>query len=346
MTILYGSSNQLQAFKSTKVTVRTEPEARSAKKNPTPQLTWSENLNAAFDPKTGDMTKLEQWGAFRYQEGDRHARSERATLDQPKNLMVLTGTSRVWDSLGSTDADSIEIDQKAGGMMAKGNVRTVREPEKSGDDKIRATADEMHTSANNTKIRYEGNALLWQGENRLQAARIDIDRTIQQIAGKGSVVNTLQDRNQPISTVVQAQSMVYSDKDKVAFYSDGVHLVRPQLDVKSNKLRAYLTQETPEETAETLPDSGLDRAFAEGDVEILQQENGKTRHGIGDTADYYVADSRVILEGGKAQLTETQTGSKPTITKGQKLTWFGVTDKLQVDGAPAQPAVSTLRRKR
>jgi hypothetical protein len=35
----------------------------------------------------------------------------------------------------------------------------------------------MTTKDDNTQIRYEGNALMWQGANRIQADRIDIDKT-------------------------------------------------------------------------------------------------------------------------------------------------------------------------
>lgn len=345
MTIRYGAANQLESFRSTKSKTRTEPAAQTAKKKAPPQLTSSDELAAEFDPKTGEMTKLEQWGSFRYEEADRRARADKAVLEQQKNVITLSGGARLWDAAGTTDADKIAIDQTAGATIAEGKVKTVREPEKAGDDKIRATADKMTTSANNTKIRYDGNAVLWQGENRLHAAEINIDRPSQQIGANGKVVNSLRDKNQPITTVVHAEHMTYSDKDKVAFYSGDVHMIRPQLDVKSQKLRAYLSQESPEETAATLPDSGLDRAFAEGSVEILQQDKDKTRFGTGDVADYYVADSKVILEGEKAQLTETQIGAKPTKTLGHKLTWFGVADKLLVDGAVEKPAISTLRRK-
>ncbi len=348
MTMLYTSGNVLETFQGSKVKTRTEPEKASPpgnNKQPAPQFTWSDEMVASFDPKSGEMIGLEQWGKFRYEEADRRARSERAVMDQKKNLITLTGNSRVWDMTGSTDAETILISQGDGGTIARGNVRTVREPDHPDEGKIHATAKEMNTSSDNSRIQYAGDAVLWQGENRLKADTIVIQRPIQQIQADGKVINILRDSDQPITTIVRAEKMTYSDKDKVAFYEGKVNLIRPQLNVKSDRLRAYLSEEGTEEVSSTIPRSGLDRAFAEGSVEILQQDQGRTRFGKGSSADYYVGDSKVILEGDRAQMTEKQAGSDPTKTEGHKLTWYGTADKLLVDGAVAQPAVSTFRRK-
>ena len=113
---------------------------------------------------------------FRYEEGDRKAKADRAVLDQPKNLIDLTGGARVWDSTGSADADHIMLDQKSGDFMADGNVRSTRMPDQkkdqssgmlSQDEPLHGMARKMASTDNNLKIRYEGNVVLWQGADRL-----------------------------------------------------------------------------------------------------------------------------------------------------------------------------------
>src|SRR5207248_1602233 len=69
---------------------------------------------------------------FRYQEGDRRARGDRATLEQQKDLMTLDGSARVWDPTGSASADKIVMNQKSGDFVADGHVASVREPDKKG----------------------------------------------------------------------------------------------------------------------------------------------------------------------------------------------------------------------
>ena len=60
----------------------------------------SKDILATFDPKTSDLARLEQKTDFKYQEGVRQARADRATLDQAKDLMTLDVGARVWDPTG------------------------------------------------------------------------------------------------------------------------------------------------------------------------------------------------------------------------------------------------------
>lgn len=357
MWIDYGANNEIENFRSVKVKTRTEadPSRIHAKKGAPPAppaLTWSEDLTAHFDPKTSQMTKLEQWNKFRYEEGGRKATAERATLDQMKEEITLTGKARMWDPAGSTDAERIVIDQKTNEFQAQGNVRSVREAETKpaasvavqAGEPIRATAERMVSRDQNRQIRYDGSAVLWQGANRVAGNRIDIDRTAQQLRATGSVVHQMQERAASGLTVVKAPSLLYSDKDRVAFYEGGVVLNRPGLEVKSQKLRGYMAEENAEANAE-MPSGGLDRAFADGSVAITQIAEDRVRQGFAEHCEYYVTDGKIILEGGAPQFTETPKGMKPNITRGRKLTWFANNDRLLVDGAAAQPAVTNLRRK-
>ena len=72
-----------------------------------PAITSSKGMSAQFEPKTGTLVKLEQWDDFKYQEGERQAKADRAVLDQPKDQITLSGAARVWDTTGSTAAKTI-----------------------------------------------------------------------------------------------------------------------------------------------------------------------------------------------------------------------------------------------
>ena len=345
----FGSANRLQSFRGVKVATRTDPAAapasRAAGSAVAPQLTWSDDMSAAFHPDSGELLTIEQWGHFRFEEGARRAIAERGVLDQIAGQIRLTGGSRVWDPAGSTEAESILIDDKSGRTESTGSVRTVREPERPGEEKVRGSADRVVTTDHHSRIRYEGQAVLWQAGNRLSGDVIEIARPERLLRAAGHVVHVMQDSRQ-IASEIRARSMVYRDQEHVAYYEGGVTLTRPQLTVTSQTLRAYPSRETSEEQAATLPDSGLDRAFAMGGVEIVQTDPPRRRHGTGQQADYYAADHRVVLEGNPAQLVESLPGGPPTVTRGRKLTWQGGAAKLQVDGEAAEPAVSSLPRKK
>jgi lipopolysaccharide export system protein LptA len=211
IAIAYAAKNQIQSVKSSAVAIRTEkPKRPDEKEAPAPELTWSNEMVATFQPNSSQLATLDQWNNFRYQQGDRRAKAERAALDQEKNKINLTGGARVWDSTGSADADKILMDQASGDMIAEGNVRSTRLPDKSKDkdpkdsnqgggmlsedEPLNARAAKMQTTDNNLQVRYEGHAVLWQGANRLEADVVEIDRDNSTMKAHGHVTSQLLDK--------------------------------------------------------------------------------------------------------------------------------------------------------
>src|SRR5262249_43487403 len=86
--IAYGPKNQIQTFRSINAFTETlNPKAKSVKQDPPPARTWSKELLATFQPNSSQLSKLEQSIDFRYEQGDRKAKAERALLDQPNNII-------------------------------------------------------------------------------------------------------------------------------------------------------------------------------------------------------------------------------------------------------------------
>src|SRR5208283_2669664 len=111
------------------------------------------------------------------------------------NVMTLDQAARVWDSTGSTTAGHILLDQKSGDVQAEGDVVSTRMPDQNGksssmlsnDEPMNATAAHMRMTEHNQKIHYDGQAVAWQGANRIWADNLDIDRTQRQLAAHGRV---------------------------------------------------------------------------------------------------------------------------------------------------------------
>jgi lipopolysaccharide export system protein LptA len=347
--ITYGQRNMVQSFRS--VDVKTHSDPATAKG--APSETWSKNLLAEFNPKTGEMSRMRQWDDFRYVEGDRKAVAKQATLDQDSGRMTLETAARIWDPGGSTSADSIHLDQSNGNFTADGHVTSSHIPDKkkqntdllSGDDPIQASAEHMVSTDRNSHILYEGKADMRQGGSRIRADRIEIDREAQRLVAAGSVETELiekrKDTGDPaakgsprIFTIVKAGGLVYTDSDRLSYYSGGVQLTRPNMRIKSLELRSYLS--------EAGSDNSLERAYADGKVEIRQSSPGRTRTGTSEHAEYYAAEDKIILRGGAPLFADSLKGN----TRGTELTYFAADDRLLfVDGAPQQPASSRLRRK-
>jgi lipopolysaccharide export system protein LptA len=370
MTIAYADANVIRLFTGWKTATRTDPlppsppkPGETQKKTPEPappRLTSSKELRAEFDPKTGQLTRLEQWDDFRYQEGERRATADRAVLEQQSDRITLERKARVWDASGATAADRVLLDQKSGDVAADGNVFSTRLPDSKGpssamltnDRPLQAQADRMTTTDRNHKVRYEGRAVAWQGANRIWGDVIDIDRTQRVLSASGHVrTRFLEQQKEPVGkpadgkpaaapasapavVTIQAAALRYTEADRLAYYTGGVHLVRPGMDVKSAELRAWLNDSSA--------DSSLNHAFADGEVTIVRTEPLRVLTGAGVHAEYYAANERIFLAGGDATLLDSAHG----LTKGRELTYYANLDKLLVNGMPKDPVRTQVRRRR
>jgi lipopolysaccharide export system protein LptA len=209
----------------------------------------------------------------------------------------------------------------------------------SGDDPLQAQARKMTSTNHNRRVHYEGNVLMWQGANRITADVVDVDREKRNLTADGHVVSNLweqpkDDKKGPaVLTVVHAPHLVYTDETRLAVYSGGVDLVRGKMHVKGKELKAFLE--------ESGADSRLEKAYADGAVEIVDTEPDRVRTGTGEHSEYYTRDQLVILTGGKPRFVDNLGNS----LEGAKLTYNADTGRLLSDGAADQPVQSRILRK-
>jgi lipopolysaccharide export system protein LptA len=352
--VAYGKENRIQSVRSVNASTLTERPPKAPRTTPTVTRTQSKDILATFDPNTSEMVRLEQTTNFQYEEGDRRARGDRATLDQTKDQMVLEGSARTWDPTGAVNADRIVLSQKTGDYTADGHVSSTRQPDRKGtsssmlsnEEVMQAVADKMISTGDNKHIRYEGKARAWQGANRVDADRIEIDRDRRVMEAHGRVVSQFADKSQdkktktaaaPMFTVVRASDLVYTEETRVAVYQGGVVLTRPGLTVNSRDLQAFLK---PAES-----DSSLDKAFADGAVKIVSVTTtvkpARIRTGTSEHAEYYADEQKVILQKGQPLLAD----SAGDDAAGERLTWWANNDRLLVEGEAGKPAKSTIRKK-
>jgi len=225
----------------------------------------------------------------------------------------------------------------------------------SGDEPLQATARSM-SSANHAKlVKYDGDAVLWQGVNRIQADHVEIDRDKRSIIADGHVITQSReekkadDSTAPASgpakaadpgptvfTLVTAPHMVYTDQDRLANYSGGVLLNRGGLQMKAVELRSWLAEEGA--------DNRLQKAFADGGVKIVQTGPIRTRTGTSEHAEYYTDENKIILrggEGGNARMNDSVRGS----AQGPELTYYSDDDKFLVSGTQVKPSIGHIRKK-
>ena len=364
LRVLYGDNSYVQSLIASDVKTRTDKPPGLSKnsdgKPPAPSYTWSDQMFAQFKPGSNEIQSIDQKGHFHYEEGDRKASSESAQLVQDVNRITLKDKAHVLDNTGSTYADLILMDQATGDMDATGHVRSTRMPDKKqkpgtsmldATQSMQAQADKMVSTDNNTKILYTGNAVVWQGANRISAGVISIDRDEESLHAHGNVVSELVDNrsnsntanpdaktvSDPIFTVVRAPDLVYHDDTRIALYTGGVTLVRDKMTVTSDRMRAFLTPKTDQNSNQ----SSLDHAISDGGVKIFEKvADARTRTGTGDHCEYFTKDDKVVLTG-TPQFVDSQKG----VTRGKQLTYYSDDDKLIVDGEPTQQAFTRMKKK-
>jgi lipopolysaccharide export system protein LptA len=366
MAITYAAQSRIDSFKASDVKTFTDPNEEERGRNRARSATASRDMAARFDPQSSKLVSMEQTGDFTYQEGDRRAHAAKASLDGKQNIITLDTSAGVSDSTGSTAADHIRMDQTTGDFTAEGNVNSIRMPDKdqnknsqmlSSDTPLHAQARRMEYTSPRREggkkseghTRYQGNAALWQGANRIEADVIDIDKDKHTLTAHGNVASNLWEQPKdddkkkgasPVLTKVRAPDLVYTDTDRLAIYSGGVKLDRTGMQLQSRELRAWL--------ADSGSDSSLDHAFADGAVDILGNSNGRTYHSNSEHAEYYTKapcppdivpgigpciEPKLLLNGGRAKLVRTIKGS-PTTMEGSELTYWANDDRLLMKGDP------------
>jgi lipopolysaccharide export system protein LptA len=365
MAIAYAAQSRIDSFRATDVKTSTDPDEEERSRNRAQSVTASREMVAHFDPQTSKLVSMEQTGNFTYQEGDRKAHAAKAGLDGKQNIITLDTSAAVSDSTGSTAADHIRMDQTTGDFTAEGNVNSIRLPDKdqsknsqmlSSDTPLLSQARRMEYTSPRTvagkktegHTRYQGNAALSQGANRIEADVIEIDKDKHMLTAHGNVVSNLWEQPRddakkknasPVLTKVRAPDLVYTDTDRLAIYSGGVKLDRTGMQLQSRELRAWL---------ESGSDSSLDHAFADGAVDILGSSNGRIYHSSSDHAEYYTKvpcppeivpgigpciEPKLLLSGGRTKLVRTIKGS-PTTMEGSELTYWANDDRLLMKGDP------------
>ncbi|MCS6951676.1 MAG: hypothetical protein NZM33_02340 [Bryobacteraceae bacterium] len=347
--MLYGRDNHLQALEAEAASTHSEP-PQLAGRTPTPSSarTWSRRLRADFDPRTQTLDSILQEGEFRYEEGERRASAERATMDARQEQIVLEGGARFWDALGLVSAQRITLDQRIGDVVAEGQVTAARLPDsKKGeraagllahDQTFQARADRMVATERHRVVRYEGHATIWQGVNRIRGERIEIDRRNRTLEARGDVVAQFAEApsgpdgpKRPSLIVVQARGLRYAEATGVAEFTGGIRLLRAGTLVTADRLLAHF--------AEAAGGSRLDRADAEGAVEIVRAETHRLRRASAEHAAYEAPAQKIVLWGGDPVFTDSLRGA----VRGRQLTWFPDDDRLLVEGAEQRPAVSRVR---
>jgi lipopolysaccharide export system protein LptA len=368
--MFYGESNRMEKLQAAgNVALERKPGGNNPKA--AALQTYSGNLLGEFDPDSGEMRSLRQWGKFRFTRGDREGRAEEARFELATNRIELTNQAQVWDPKSRTSAQRMTLDDNTGDFSAQGEVSSVYQERPAKDtvaasappaettadffspaEPLYATAERMVSNQRSGRLEYHGKARLWQGADRIEAESIVIERPQKKLSADKNVVSVIAEKDEGSvdggstkpegettmsrPTEVRADAMKYDETKRQVEYDVSVELRRGALRVNAKELDAWLSP--PGEA-----NRRLEKAIARGAVEVVEaSENGvPPRKGFGDQAHFLPAEEKVILQGEPARVVN----ARQDTTRGSELTYYLNDDRLLVLGSAEERSYS-LRRKR
>ncbi len=288
------------------------------------KIVKARQLEAFFDPVSGDLREAICEKAVTFEQGDVRATAEKGTFRNLDSKLVLEEEPRLWDRKASLEATVIEIDVASGDVEGTGNVRSTSTDASGPAGLFPAESDEpvyfvskrlRYVRATDTAV-YTGEARGIQGQNRIEAGRIRLLQGAGELAAEDDVKTTfLQTPKNGDSevTVTNAETFHYRSKDETLQYEGGVEMRSKGMTMKGKKVDVLLEPGSRE----------VREVVAEGEVTI-ETPDGKA---AGEHAKYLPEQESMTVRGENARLENAG-----KLTEGKQLTFFLTDDRILVDG--------------
>lgn len=305
------------------------------------RTTTSEELRARFDTE-GSLSEAEQWGHFHYRGGRWQAKAGRAEYRRATDTLLLREQPVVWDETTRTSARLIEVAETTATLRAEGEVRTTQRPSadtRSGfgsGEPVQLAADRMWADQEKGWARYEGQARLWQGQNRLQAAAIELFRLPEKLVAEGDVSGLfLETPAEPSgekpaahrrAVTITSERFTYVEAERRGIFEGRVAARNDFGTLTAPRLEVFLSP------GEGGGSERLERAHAAGGVRIEQG----ARQASSEQAEYSAAAQTVVLWGGTPTIVDPERGS----TSGARLTLFLANGSIAVDSGEGTRTVT------
>jgi lipopolysaccharide export system protein LptA len=348
-------------------------EVRRKSGNSTPQVLTSAELIATFGAH-GEWDTLDVRGNVRFQQADRQAAADHATIVSSTDIITMDGSPVISDANSRTTAANVMVNQKSGELRATGGVVSTYVPSGQADalslgsgsahisaDSLSGTVGSIHAM-----VTYTGHARLWQGDSVLDSDQIQLwqdDKKLQatghvvavfsQVSGSFAAVPGKRSGSSPATGSgttpgpssgptlwkVRAPALTYWSDQGKAHLEGGVTASSDQGSLESRTLDVFLSPAAPAaapKTSSAAPGGRqLERALAQGGVVVRQGD----RRATAEQALYTAADGKFVLSGGEPTIADASSDT----TAGHSLTFFVASDTILID---SQEGSRTLTKHR
>lgn len=334
------------------LTASGQVETQANRPDGTAQTTHSDEFRARFDDE-GKVAEAEQWGHFRYEGGRWQAEAGRAQYRMASESFLLQEQPALWDATTRTTARILEVAEKTGALRAEGDVRTTQRPatdEGTGfgtGAPVHLAAERMRAERERGWARYEGQARMWEGENRLAASAIELFQEPGKLVAEGNVTGLFLERvaavenpdeepEQPQETrraraqrravTVTSERFTYLERERRGVFEENVRARNDFGTLTAPRLEVFLAAESDRGS------QSLERAHADGGVRIEQED----AQASSEQADYAAEAQTIVLSGGTPKIVDAQRG---TVT-GAKLTLFLADGRILVNSGEGTRTVT------
>jgi LPS export ABC transporter protein LptC/lipopolysaccharide transport protein LptA len=358
----FGDRNHLERLRGLSHTsVVVEPPAD--KPSAVPQESWSDELDAKLDTTTQQLVTVEQAGNFRFRDGEREAKADRADYSDQDQMLSLIGRPVLWDSETRIRATQFRVNLRSGTAEGYNGVSSThfervraappvtsppgaQSAQNKVSQNVEATtnvlADRVRAERESQFVRYEGHVRAWNGFDVIESPSLDIYRKQQRVVS-GSRVLSIHLQPGPARSgspapaggrpggdlggsdpvTIRADRLEYLNEGREASYRGQVEVETGDTTLKGERVDVYFSS-LPAGPETPAGAAQVERAVATGHVTVTQP----TRRATGEHVEYFAGPGKVVLTGGPPTLYDQQNG----FTTGRSLTFFIRDDSLFVDG--------------
>lgn len=302
----------------------------------------AQKMNAAFARATQDVESVDATGDAKFNELDRNGTAVSASYTvADETIRLRGGEPTVWDSRARTKAAEIDSNRATRMSYCRGKVQTTyySQEQTNGAAPFSKVKSPVYVLADRAEINhdtgvatYTGNGRLWQDDNFVRGEVITLYREAKRMEARGRVQTALYQTKQKTGGVTNvvpvfatAESMRYSDSDRVVHYETNVDIKQGTDRMTSGVADVYLQKEVNE----------LEKIIAQRDVVLIQPGKRAT----GDWCQYTAADEVAVLKGNPAHVEDAAQGT----TDGNRLTVYRRENRVVVDDARGTQSPGRVR---
>ncbi|HEV8169009.1 MAG TPA: LPS export ABC transporter periplasmic protein LptC, partial [Pyrinomonadaceae bacterium] len=292
----------------------------------------SQNMTTVFLKDTQDVERMDAQGDAKFNENDRNGIAANVSyVAADQTVKLRGGEPTVWDSRGRTKAIELDADLANNVSYARGKTTTTyySQEQTNGATPFTKTKSPVYVASERGEFHHEsgqaiytGNARAWQDDNYVRGDKLTIYVNDKRMEANGHVQTaiynakkTVENNNTVVPVFAAADSMFYSDPDRIIHYEGNVDIKQGADRLTSGVADVYLLKET----------NDMEKTVAQRNVALTQPN----RKGTGDWVEYTSANELAVLKGNPARVEDVEQGN----TEGNRLTLSVRDGKVTADDA-------------